>query len=121
VIKREHRLGRLVIDKVAGQLAASFPINQIAHELHEVLARAPGWAEMKARIASARSQAEAFWTEIDLPQVPNLEDVRRYARKQLAETHSLEGIAVRARERLLELIYHASWRLKRHRKARQPD
>jgi stearoyl-CoA desaturase (delta-9 desaturase) len=42
VIKGEHRLGRLVIDKVAGQLAASFPINQIAHELREVLARAPG-------------------------------------------------------------------------------
>ena len=60
---------------------------------------------MKARIASARSQAEAFWNEIDLPQVPSLEDVRRYARKQLAETHSLEDIVVRARERLLELIY----------------
>jgi stearoyl-CoA desaturase (delta-9 desaturase) len=105
VIKGEHRLGRLVIDKVAGQLAASFPINQIAHEVHEVLVRAPGWAEVRARIASARSQAEAFWNEIDLPQVPSLEDVRRYARKQLAETHSLEDIALRARERLLELIY----------------
>lgn len=105
VIKGEQRLGRFVIDKVAAQLAASFPINQIAHEVHEVLAGAPGWAEVKARIASARSQAEAFWREIDLPQVPSLDDVRRYARKQLAETRSLEDIAVRARERLLELIY----------------
>jgi stearoyl-CoA desaturase (delta-9 desaturase) len=105
VIKGEHRLGRFVIDKVASQLAASFPINQIAHDVHEVLARAPGWADVKARIASARSQTEAFWNEIDLPQVPSLEDVRRYARKQLAETRSLEDIAVRARERLLELIY----------------
>jgi stearoyl-CoA desaturase (Delta-9 desaturase) len=105
VIKGEHRLGRLVIDKVAGQLAASFLVNQIGNELQEVLARAPGWAEVKARVALARSQAETFWNEIDLPQVPSLEDVRRYARKQLAETRSLEDIAVRARERLLELIY----------------
>jgi hypothetical protein len=56
-------------------------------------------------MALARSQAEAFWNEIDRPQVPSLEDVRRCARKQLTETHSLEDIVVRARERLLELIY----------------
>lgn len=43
VIKREHRLGRLVIDEVADQIAASFPINQIVTEAHEALPRAPGW------------------------------------------------------------------------------
>ncbi len=105
VIKGEHRLGRLVIDKVADQLAASFPINQIAHEVYEALARAPGWAELKASIASARSQAGTFWSGIDLPALPSLDEVRRYAREQLAQTPSLEDIAVRARERLLELVY----------------
>lgn len=105
VIKGEHRLGRLVIEKVADQLAASFPINQIAHEVHDALARAPGWADVKACIASARSQAETFWSDIDLPAVPSLEEVRRLAREQVAQTPSLEDIAVRARERLLELIY----------------
>ncbi len=105
LIEGEQRLGRLVIDRVAGQLAASFPINQIAHEVHEALARAPGWAELKFSIASARNQAGAFWNEIDLPQVPSLEEVRRYAGRQLAQTPSLEDIAVRARERLLELIH----------------
>ena len=104
VIKGEHRLGRLVIDKVAGQLAASFPINQIAHQVHEALARAPGWSEVKDRIASARSQAETFWSDIDLSEVPSLEEVRRYARERLVQTPSLEEIAVRARERLLELV-----------------
>ena len=105
VIKGQHGLGRLVVDKVAEQLAASFPINQIASEVHEALARAPGWAEVKACIASARSQAGTFWGNIDLPEVPTLEEVRRYARERLAQTSSLEDIAVRARERLLELIY----------------
>jgi len=103
VIKGEHRLGRLVIDKVADQLAASFPINQIAHEVHEALARAPGWPEVKACIASARDQVGTFWS--DLPAVPSLEEVRRYVREQLTQTPSLEDIAVRARKRLLELVY----------------
>jgi stearoyl-CoA desaturase (delta-9 desaturase) len=105
VIKGEHRLGRLIIDKVADQLAASFPINQIAQEAHEALAHAPGWADVKACIASARTQAGTLWYDIDLPAVPSLEEIRRYAREQLAQTPSLEDIAVRARERLLELVY----------------
>jgi stearoyl-CoA desaturase (delta-9 desaturase) len=105
VIRGEHRLGRLVIDRIAGQLAASFPINQIAHQVHEALAHTPRWAELQARIASTRSQAESFWSELDLPEVPSLEEVRRYARARLAQTPSLEDIAVRARERLLELVY----------------
>ncbi len=96
VIKGEYRLGRLVIDKVAGQLAASFPINQIAHRVRETMARAPGWAE---------ARAETFWSNVDLPELPSLEEVRRYARERLAQTPSLEEIAVRARQRLLELVY----------------
>jgi stearoyl-CoA desaturase (delta-9 desaturase) len=105
VISGEHRLGRNVIDKVACQLAASFPVNQIANQVHEALAHSPGWTELKARIASARTQAETFWSEVDLPVVPSLEEVRRYAMERIAQTPSLEDIAVRARERLLELVY----------------
>jgi stearoyl-CoA desaturase (Delta-9 desaturase) len=105
VVQGEQRLGRLVIDKVACQIAGSFPVNQIAGQVLEALARAPGWHEMKSRALTARSQAEAFWRDIDLPQVPTLDEVRRYARQRLAQTPSLDDIAVRARERLLELVY----------------
>ncbi len=105
VLRGEQKLGRLVIDKVAGQLAASFPVNNIASQVLEALAHAPGWADLKSRFLSARVQAEMFWAEIDLPQVPTLEEVRRYARSRLAQTPSLDEIAVSARERLLELVY----------------
>ena len=88
--------GAIVIDKVACQLAASFPVNQIANQVHEALAHSPGWTDLKARIASARTQAETFWSEVDLPVVPSLEEVRRYARERIAQTPSLEEIAVRA-------------------------
>jgi stearoyl-CoA desaturase (delta-9 desaturase) len=105
VVRGEHRLGQLVIDKVASQLAVSFPVNLIANQVLEALARAPGWIDLKSRLLSARMQAEAFWSEIDLPQVPTLDEVRRYARARLAQTPSLDDIAVSARQRLLELVH----------------
>ena len=39
------------------------------------------------------------------PQVPTLDEVRRYARARLAQTPSLDDIAVSARQRLLELVH----------------
>ena len=73
--------------------------------MYDALSHTPGWAELKAQISSARTQAETFWSEVDLPVVPTLEDVRRCAIARIAQTPSLEEIAVRARERLLELVY----------------
>lgn len=105
VVMGEQRLGRNVINKAARQLAASFPINSIAAQVQEALSHAPGWAELKARMLSARMQAETFWNEIDLPQVPTLDEVRAYARARLAQTASLDEIALSARRYLLELVY----------------
>ena len=105
VVRGEHRLGQVVIDKVAGQLAGSFPVNLIANQVLEALARSPGWIDLKARLLSARMQAEAFWSEIDMPQMPTLDEVRRYARARLAQTPSLDDIAVSARRRLLDLVH----------------
>jgi len=105
VVRGEQRLGQVVIDKVARQLAGSFPVNMIANQVLEALAHTPGWTELKARLLSARMQAEAFWSEIDMPPVPTLDEVRRYARARLAQTPSLDDIAVSARRRLLDLVH----------------
>jgi stearoyl-CoA desaturase (Delta-9 desaturase) len=105
VVRAEHRLGRRVIDKVGRQLAASFPVDLFARQASEALARAPDCAELKVRILSAEMQPEAFWAEIDPPQVPTLDEVRRYVRAQLARTPSPNDIALSTRQRLLELMY----------------
>jgi len=105
VVNREQRLGRTVIDRAARQLALSFPINTIANQALEALSHAPGWAELKSRTLSARLQAETFWNEFDFPQIPSLEEMQAYARLRLAQTPSLDDIAIRARQRLLELVY----------------
>jgi stearoyl-CoA desaturase (Delta-9 desaturase) len=105
VIRGEQKLGTLVIDKVAHQLAASFPIKSIAGQVLETLTHSPGWLELKAQLLSAGMRAEAFWNEIEPPQIPTLDEVRRYASARLAQTPSLEEIAVSTRQRLLELVY----------------
>jgi stearoyl-CoA desaturase (delta-9 desaturase) len=105
LIRGEQRLGRHVIEKAAAQLAASFPINTIASQVLATLSLRPSWGDFRGRVLSARGQAEAFWAETDLPQLPTLDDVRSYAKARLAKTPSLEEIAVSARKRVLELVY----------------
>jgi stearoyl-CoA desaturase (Delta-9 desaturase) len=105
VVRGEQRLGQRVIDKVALELAGSFPVNLIAAQVLDTLAHSPRWQELKTRLLSARAQAEAFWTEIDLPAVPSLDEVRRYARARLAQTPSLDDIAISARRCLLDLVH----------------
>jgi stearoyl-CoA desaturase (delta-9 desaturase) len=105
VVRGEQRLGQRVIEKVALELAGSFPVNLIAAQALETLARSPRWQELRARLSSARPRAEAFWAEIDLPQVPSLDEVRRYARARLTQTPSLDDIAISARRRLLDLVH----------------
>jgi hypothetical protein len=104
-VRREHKLGRRVINKVAGQLAASFPTDLVASQALEALAGAPGWPGLKSRILSANLTPEALWAEIDLPQIPTLDEVRGYARARLAPTPWMDEIALSARQRLLELVY----------------
>jgi stearoyl-CoA desaturase (delta-9 desaturase) len=104
VVRAEQRLGRKVIEKVARQLALGWPIERIVAQTHEALAATPLWSELQSRVVAARCQAEAFLAELHLPHVPSLEEIRDYAEARLARTASLDEIARRTREILLEAI-----------------
>ena len=104
VVRGEQRLGRKVIDKVARQLAGAFPVERIAAQAHETLAHMPTWTELQARGRLARGHAEAFLAEIHLPHLPSLEEIRACAEQRLARTVSLDEIARRTRQLLLEAI-----------------
>jgi stearoyl-CoA desaturase (Delta-9 desaturase) len=104
LLRGEQRLGSRVIEKVAQQLAASFPIDVIAGQARDALAHTARWAELKSRAQVARQQAEEFVTELRLPQIPTLEEVRLYAQSRLAKTPSLDEIATRTRQVLTELV-----------------
>ena len=104
VVKGERRLGRKVVEKVARQLASAFPVGPIAAQTHETLAQMPTWAELRSRGRLAREHAEAFLAEIHLPHIPSVEEIRGYAEQRLARTVSLDDIAHRTRQILLEMV-----------------
>jgi stearoyl-CoA desaturase (delta-9 desaturase) len=105
VVRGEHKLGRRVINKVAAQLAASYPMDCVASQALEALAAAPGWPGFRSRMLSPNVSPGEFWSEVDLPQIPTLEEVRRYARVRLAQTPSIDEIALSTRQRLIHIVH----------------
>ena len=75
---------------------------RIAAQAREALAEARIWQEFRARAEQARGYAEAVLGELHLPQMPSLEQVRRLAEDRLARTPSLDEIARRTRQVMLE-------------------
>nr|WP_294516588.1 acyl-CoA desaturase [uncultured Rhodopila sp.] len=87
VLRGEHRLGRRVINKVADRLASSF-----------LLELAAGQA-LKSGTASANLRPDELWN-----QIPDLDEVRRYARARLPPTPSMDEIVRATWQRLQELV-----------------
>jgi stearoyl-CoA desaturase (Delta-9 desaturase) len=104
VVKGEQRLGRKVIEKVAQQLAVTFPVERIAAETRQMLNQTSIRAELQSRGPVARGHAGAFLAELHLPHLPSVEEIRSYAEQRLAWTVSLDEIARRTRQILLEAI-----------------
>ena len=104
LVRGEQRLGRRAIDKAAHQLAAFFPTEPIAAQAHEVLVVSHRWRDFRARALVARGHAETFLSELHLPRMPSMEQIRRLAEGRLARTPSLDEISRRTREILLEAV-----------------
>jgi stearoyl-CoA desaturase (Delta-9 desaturase) len=93
VIRGEHKLGRRAINKVAGRLAASFPLNLNAERA------------LKSRATLANVQPDELWADVEMSQIPSLDEVRRYACARLPPTPSMDQIALSTRQRLLGIVY----------------
>jgi stearoyl-CoA desaturase (Delta-9 desaturase) len=100
VVKGEHRLGRRVIDKVAGRLADSFPVDLTAGPALEAR-----WSALKSRAISANVRPDELWADVEMSEIPSLDEVRRYTSARLPPTPSMDEIALSTRQRLLELVY----------------
>ena len=104
VLRGEQRLGRMVIEKVAHQLAASFPVEHLAVQAREALEHTPTWAELHSRAQVACSHAASLLAECHLPDMPSFEEVRLYTQVRLVRTPSLDVVAERTHQVLLELV-----------------
>jgi stearoyl-CoA desaturase (Delta-9 desaturase) len=104
VLRGEQRLGRTVIEKVAHQLAASFPVEHLAVQAREALEHTPTWAELHSRAQVACSHAASLLAKCHLPDMPSFEEVRLYVQVRLVRTPSLDVVAERTHQVLLELV-----------------
>ncbi|MEX0935713.1 MAG: acyl-CoA desaturase [Gemmatimonadota bacterium] len=117
ILANERRLGRKVIEKTAREVAESFPIETIARDLREAWDQRPGLVELRERLQKTRDDAaagiqrrkEEFVTQLrdmHLPEIPSVEELRATIAKQYADSPSLDEIAERAQEILIEKLSH---------------
>jgi stearoyl-CoA desaturase (delta-9 desaturase) len=104
VVAGEQPLGRRAIDRVAQQLAESFPVMALAEQVHAAWTRAHPVEELRERARRLVSDAGQAWAEVELPSLPDLGDLRRRAIDMFAYTPSLDEIVSRAREILARSV-----------------
>jgi len=107
VVRNEQRLGRKTLEKVAYQLALSFPLERIGDQVREAWAQTPSLPsldELRQRAHTAKSQAGSLLADIQLPHVPTVEDLKVRAQEMYAQSPSLDEIAERAHQLILHSL-----------------
>ena len=104
VVQNQHRLGSRVTRRAALQVAESFNAERIAAAIAAALGNS-GLADLRARLSHAQSfAAMEIFSELNLPHIPSKAEIVRRARSLLANSPSMEDIAAKAHELLLEAI-----------------
>jgi stearoyl-CoA desaturase (Delta-9 desaturase) len=104
VVRNEKTLGRGAIEKVARQLAARFPAERIAAGVREAWARMPTLEELRQHARAARSRAVAMLADMHPPHLPSVQELCERAAQMFGAAPSLDDIAARARELILEAV-----------------
>ena len=103
-------LGRKTLENVAVQVAATVPVRGMVEDLKARWDQIPGLEELRqsARVSAtkAREDAERRLAEYLAahPEIPTVEDLKERARRMFADTPSLDEIALRAREMIIEAL-----------------
>ena len=104
VMQNQHRLGSRVIGRAASQVAESFNPERIAAAVAAALGNS-GLTELRTRLSQAQSFAPLeIFSEFNLPHIPTRAEIVGRARLLLANSPSMEDIAAKAHELLLEAI-----------------
>jgi stearoyl-CoA desaturase (delta-9 desaturase) len=123
IVSGEQPIGRKVLERVAGELAATFSAERIAEQVRASLAHKHSFEESLQRFRVAREEwkhaaseeigararrtveeAQAWIANLSLPHLPPVEEMRRRAEEMFGGAHSLELVAERARELLHEAV-----------------
>jgi stearoyl-CoA desaturase (delta-9 desaturase) len=104
VVQNQHRLGSRVTRRAASQVAESFNAERIAAAVAAALGNG-GLADLRARLCQVQPfAAMEVLGELNLPHIPSKAEIVRRARALLANSPSMDDIAAKAHELLLEAI-----------------
>lgn len=103
VRRNQHRLGSLIVERAAAQLAGSFNSDAIAGAISAALA-GPRLRAIQDRLAEAQHRAADVLATLHLPELPSRQDILARARGMFAETPSIDTIVNRAHAVVLETI-----------------
>jgi stearoyl-CoA desaturase (delta-9 desaturase) len=103
VLRNEQRLGSRVINRAAEQLAACFNSDRIALAVGSAL-HAGQLPALQEALAQTQRRAAEVLANLHLPNLPTRAELLARARAMFAKTASLEEIADRAYELLLEAV-----------------
>ncbi len=109
VVRNERPVGKAVLEKVARQLAATFNVEQLAADARQTQANAQHQlAEMRTQaeeaLANVRTQMSDAMSHVHWPTFPSRDELRSRAQLMLPATPSLDAIAERAHELLVERV-----------------
>jgi stearoyl-CoA desaturase (delta-9 desaturase) len=125
VVRSEQRLRQAVVERAAGQLAASFQVEHIAAQLHALLAEKranlntsidelhdelagliDSWSHrLDEKLELAHHELDEFIRSAHLPALPTLIDLRTRAADMFVDTPSMNDIVERARQILVADVF----------------
>lgn len=103
LLRNEQGLGARVVNRAAEQLAANFNAERIALAISSAL-HGPELAALRQALVRARDRTIDVLTTVQLPHMPNREELLAEAAAMFAKTKSLEQIVDRAYELLLASV-----------------
>jgi stearoyl-CoA desaturase (delta-9 desaturase) len=115
VLAGEQKLGRRVVEQAAREIADSFPVEKLARDLHATSEHRPALEALRAALTRTRDSAAshiertrgeivAHLRELHFPGLPTVAELRSRLAERYADSPSLDEIAERAREILLEKL-----------------
>jgi stearoyl-CoA desaturase (delta-9 desaturase) len=101
VVNNERRLGRLVVERVAQQIAETFPAERMAVQLRHAWEGHPTWPEIQTKL---RAGADHWRSHFQLPELPSLDEIRGRAERFRVPEVSLDEVAERARLLVIQAV-----------------
>ena len=103
VLRNEQKLGVMVINRSAEQLASHFNADGIAQSIASAL-QGPELTALREKLSRAHDRTAEVLATMHLPQMPTREEITAKAKAMFAKTRSMEEISDRAYELLLAAV-----------------